>query len=68
MAEVPGSGYPQHEREQIEVERRMRFRAENTNDILFIASQQTGFGYFVNYGKTRRQGAEISLSGDYRWL
>ena len=44
------------------------FRAENTNDILFIASQQTGFGYFVNYGKTRRQGAEISLSGDYRWF
>jgi outer membrane receptor protein involved in Fe transport len=44
------------------------FRAENTNDILFIASQQTGFGYFVNYGKTRRQGAEISLSDNYRWF
>ena len=44
------------------------FRAENTNDILFVASQQTGFGYFVNYGKTRRQGAEISLSGNYRWF
>src|SRR6202012_1545955 len=44
------------------------FRAENTNDILFIASQQTGFGYFVNYGKTRREGAEISVSGNYRWL
>ena len=44
------------------------FRAENTNDILFIASQQTGFGYFVNYGKTLRQGAEISLSGNYRWF
>jgi outer membrane receptor protein involved in Fe transport len=44
------------------------FRAENTNDILFIASQQTGFGYFVNYGKTRRQGAEISLSGNYKWF
>ncbi len=44
------------------------FRAENTNDILFIASQQTGFGYFVNYGKTLRQGAELSLSGNYRWF
>jgi outer membrane receptor protein involved in Fe transport len=44
------------------------FRAENTDDILFIASQQTGFGYFVNYGKTRRQGTEISISENYRWL
>jgi len=44
------------------------FRAENTNDILFVASQQTGFGYFVNYGKTRRQGAEISVSSNYRWF
>jgi outer membrane receptor protein involved in Fe transport len=44
------------------------FRAENTNDILFIASRQTGFGYFVNYGKTLRQGAEISISGNYRRL
>ena len=44
------------------------FRAENTNDILFVASQQTGFGYFVNYGKTLREGAELSLSGKYRWF
>ncbi len=44
------------------------FRAQNTNDILFVASQQTGFGYFVNYGKTRRQGAEVSLSRTYRWV
>ena len=44
------------------------FRAENTNDILFVASQQTGFGYFVNYGKTRRQGLELSLSKSYRWF
>ncbi len=44
------------------------FRAQNTNDILFVASEQTGFGYFLNFGKTRRQGAEISLSGNYRWF
>jgi len=44
------------------------FRAENTNDILFIASQQTGFGYFVNYGKTLRQGAEVSLSRNFKWF
>ena len=39
------------------------FRAENSNDLLFVASQQTGFGYFTNFGKTRRQGAEVGLSG-----
>jgi outer membrane receptor protein involved in Fe transport len=44
------------------------FRAENTDDILFLASQRRGFGYVVYYGKTRREGAEISLSGNYRWF
>jgi len=39
------------------------FRAQNYNDLLFVASQQTGFGYFLNFGKTLRQGAEISVSG-----
>ena len=39
------------------------FRGENYNDLLFVASQQTGFGYFTNFGRTRRQGAEVSLSG-----
>jgi outer membrane receptor protein involved in Fe transport len=39
------------------------FRAENDNDLLFVASQQTGFGYFTNFGKTRREGAEASVSG-----
>jgi outer membrane receptor protein involved in Fe transport len=39
------------------------FRGENYNDILFVSSQQTGFGYFLNFGKTLRQGAEISVSG-----
>ncbi len=42
------------------------FRAQNYNDLLFVASQQTGFGYFTNFGKTRRQGAEASLSGRVR--
>jgi len=53
------------------------FRAENRNDILFVASNQTGFGYFKNFGKTRRQGAEVdvnsriwrvNLSGGYTFL
>ncbi|MBL8191504.1 MAG: TonB-dependent receptor [Acidobacteria bacterium] len=38
------------------------FRAENRNDILFVASEQTGFGYFKNFGKTRRQGVEADLN------
>jgi outer membrane receptor protein involved in Fe transport len=39
------------------------FRAENYNDLLFVASQQTGFGYFTNFGQTRRQGVEVNVSG-----
>ena len=38
------------------------FRGENHNDLLFVASEQTGFGYFTNFGQTRRQGAEVNLS------
>ena len=53
------------------------FRGENRNDILFVASQQTGYGYFKNFGKTRRQGIEadinthiwrVSLGGGYTFL
>ena len=32
------------------------FRAGNHDDILFVTSEQTGFGYFRNFGETRRQG------------
>ena len=35
------------------------FRAENHDDILFVASTQTGYGYFKNFGQTRRQGMEL---------
>jgi outer membrane receptor protein involved in Fe transport len=53
------------------------FRAENRDDILFVTSEQTGFGYFKNFGKTRRQGLELgarrqvgrlSLGGGYTFL
>jgi len=44
------------------------FRAENYNDILFAASTETGFGYFKNFGKTLRQGVEISANGRIRRL
>ena len=37
------------------------FRAENRDDILFVASQQTGSGYFQNFGRTRREGWQAGL-------
>ena len=39
------------------------FRAENRNDILFVASQETGTGYFQNFAKTLREGFQASLDG-----
>ncbi|MBI1361860.1 MAG: TonB-dependent receptor plug domain-containing protein [Alphaproteobacteria bacterium] len=40
------------------------FRAENSNDIMFVADDISGFGYFRNFGKTRRQGVELGASGE----
>jgi outer membrane receptor protein involved in Fe transport len=42
------------------------FHTENYNDLLFVASEQTGFGYFTNFGETRREGIEVSLSQDFK--
>jgi outer membrane receptor protein involved in Fe transport len=39
------------------------FRAINYNDLLFVTSDVTGNGYFKNFGRTLRQGAEVHLSG-----
>lgn len=36
------------------------FRTENRHDIQFVVSEQSGFGYFTNVDRTRRQGAEAS--------
>jgi len=53
------------------------FRADNVDDILFVADNAAGFGYFRNVGKTRRQGVELGLaaqaanvswSANYTWL
>ncbi len=53
------------------------FYARNADDILFVTSEQTGFGYFKNFGSTRRQGIEMSGNGrkgrvnagaSYTWL
>jgi outer membrane receptor protein involved in Fe transport len=38
------------------------FRAENADDILFVADDAAGFGYFRNVGRTRRQGVELGLA------
>jgi outer membrane receptor protein involved in Fe transport len=38
------------------------FRADNRDDIMFVADDQAGFGYFKNFGKTRRQGVEAGAS------
>lgn len=35
------------------------FRSDNHDDILFVLSGQSGFGYFTNFGQTRRQGLEL---------
>ena len=53
------------------------FRADNRNDILFVAARQTGYGYFKNFNKTLREGLEadahtrlgrVSLGGGYTFL
>ena len=37
------------------------FRADNRDDIMFVADDTSGFGFFQNFGKTRRQGAEAGV-------
>jgi outer membrane receptor protein involved in Fe transport len=44
------------------------FLAANRDDILFVASQQTGYGYFKNFGKTRRHGLELDSTYTFRRL
>jgi outer membrane receptor protein involved in Fe transport len=38
------------------------FHANNLSDILFVSSTQTGFGYFKNFGATRREGIELGIN------
>ena len=38
------------------------FRAENRDDIMFVADDTSGFGFFQNFGKTRRQGVEAGVN------
>ena len=39
------------------------FRTANSDDIQFIASGNSGYGYFQNVGNTLRQGLELGLNG-----
>jgi outer membrane receptor protein involved in Fe transport len=40
------------------------FTADNRDDILFVGTS-TSRGYFTNFGRTRRQGAELGASGRF---
>ena len=54
------------------------FRSVNKDDLLFVSDNASGFGYFKNFGKTRRQGIELGASAQptralvvgaqYTWL
>ena len=44
------------------------YRTNVDNDILLLATDVNGFGYFQNAGTTRRQGADLHLAyGGARW-
>ena len=44
------------------------FRTDNSDDIILLATDINGFGYFANAGTTRRQGMELGLSyRDAHW-
>ncbi len=40
------------------------FRTDSKDDILFVADNAMGYGYFRNFGYTRRQGVEAGISAD----
>ena len=44
------------------------FHTDNIDDLLFVAASQTGYGYFQNFGRTRRLGVESGVSAHVRNL
>ncbi|MBC6497208.1 MAG: TonB-dependent receptor [Alphaproteobacteria bacterium GM7ARS4] len=44
------------------------FSGHNHNDILFVAGNAIGTGYFTNAGRTRRQGIEFGVQGTTKSL
>ncbi len=44
------------------------YRTDSDNDILLVATEVNGFGYFQNAGTTRREGVDLHLNyRDKRW-
>ena len=52
------------------------FRTDSRDDILFVCDDMAGYGYFRNFGSTRRQGLELGvettlgqwqLAANYSW-
>ena len=41
------------------------YTTQNDDDIQFIATNITGFGFFKNVGQTRRRGIELGLNGKF---
>ncbi len=41
------------------------FRTDAADDILFVTNDPSGFGYFRNFGKTRRQGIAVEGSAAF---
>jgi len=39
------------------------FRTVSRDDILFVTDDPSGYGYFRNFGRTRRQGIDLDASG-----
>jgi outer membrane receptor protein involved in Fe transport len=44
------------------------YRTDLSDDIQFVASTTAGRGFFTNVGKTRRQGVELGVSGEFAGL
>ena len=42
------------------------FRTRSSDDILFVTDDPSGFGYFRNFGSTRRQGFEVTARASLR--
>ncbi len=38
------------------------FRSDNRDDLLFVSDSAAGYGYFRNFGRTRRQGVEAGFT------
>ena len=41
------------------------FRTVSRDDILFVTDDPSGYGYFRNFGKTRRQGVDVDVGGKF---